>query len=121
MLLICRDAVNHDETETDIDFAARCSDKDEQRWLLRQEIIKYTRPSAYFSMFGLFAVSNILGRCVNSVYPDVEYLKLRARQHRMIWPLDKSKRQRSAVNIMWTFSTIGAAALGTDHFVPLVR
>ena len=85
---------------------------------LRKEVLLTLRPYKFANMWHIFALANVLGCQIRSVYPDVQNAGTnRALLHITLRP--ENSVHDGAANVMWSHtSNLRRKGWGPNHFVP---
>ena len=85
----------------------------------KKEMLNLTNIGEFSGIWQFHQAANVLGCCIQSVYPDIPIYNLRQDLNRILLPLNLDSPNAGTIGrIMWTKCNINS--FGHDHFVSLV-
>ena len=86
--------------------------------IYEREVVTLKNDGAFMGMWQLWAVSNLIGRPIKSVFPSHGSTAFRADFNRLIMPINTSLQKKKPLHIMWTPMHPHGDII---HFVPLLK
>lgn len=86
--------------------------------IYNNEVLAMRLNHTYMGLWQMWAASNVLGRPLQTVFPDRGSAKFRPNYHRLLVPIDVSNRKKEPLHIMWTPVVPNGEIC---HFVPLLK
>ena len=83
-----------------------------------KEMFEICKEGTYMGMWQLWAASNIIGRPIQSIFPERGSKQFRCDFNRLVVPHDTRKRNWPPLNIIWTPVSLNGQII---HFVPLLQ